>query len=309
MNSVERSDPTADLVARLLSGYQSGESSLAASRTLVFPSASEIQEILADLRQLLFPGIADGSLRIREPTPQELSDHVAHLSLRIARQIALAQNCVRTGSTPTDASPDSERDAARITQAWLGELPEIRLALIDDARAALAGDPAAGSLAEVVLCYPGHYAISVHRLAHVLLRLGVPLLPRMMSECAHRATGIDIHPGAEIGPSFFIDHGTGVVVGATTHIGARVRLYQGVTLGALSLPAHKVAEIRGGPQRHPTLEDDVIVYAGATILGGETVIGRGSVIGGSAWVTSSVPPDSRVSVQISSEVKPGRRSS
>jgi serine O-acetyltransferase len=141
----------------------------------------------------------------------------------------------------------------------------------------------------------------------VLLRFGVPLLPRMMAEHAHRATGVDIHPGARIGPGLFIDHGTGVVIGETAVIGTGVRLYQGVTLGALSLPAHKVAELRAGAKRHPTLEDDVVVYAGATILGGQTV-GRGSVIGGSAWVVESVPPGSRVFVESNTKIKLGPRS-
>jgi serine O-acetyltransferase len=165
---------------------------------------------------------------------------------------------------------------------------------VDDALAAIAGDPAARGVAEVILCYPGHYAITVHRLAHILWNYKVPLLPRMMSEHAHRVTGIDLHPGAHIGASFFIDHGTGVVVGETSIIGAHVRLYQGVTLGALSVPKSEVEALRDGPKRHPTLEDQVIVYANATILGGNTIVGRGSVVEGNAWVVQSIPPGSRV---------------
>jgi serine O-acetyltransferase len=159
--------------------------------------------------------------------------------------------------------------------------------------AAYQGDPAAKTIDEVVISYPGILAITVHRIAHQLRQQDIPLLPRMMSEYAHSVTGIDIHPGATIGSSFFIDHGTGVVIGETTEIGERVRIYQGVTLGALSLPKEEVEQLRYA-KRHPTIEDDVTIYAGATILGGETVIGRGSVIGGSVWITSSVPSGTKV---------------
>lgn len=168
-------------------------------------------------------------------------------------------------------------------------LPTLRQALDLDARAILDGDPAATSLDEVILCYPGFFAIAVHRLAHQAWQDGWQLLPRLLSEWAHRRTGVDIHPGARIGPSFCIDHGTGLVIGETTEIGANVKLFQGVTLGALA-----VRKELARTKRHPTLEDDVVVYANATILGGKTVIGKGSVVGGSAWVTRSVPSDSLV---------------
>jgi serine O-acetyltransferase len=168
-------------------------------------------------------------------------------------------------------------------------LPDIRAKLQLDVRAALDGDPAANSENEVILAYPSIAAITVHRLAHFLYQRQVPLLPRIMSEFIHHRTGIDIHPGATIGDSFFIDHGTGVVIGETTEIGARAKIYQGVTLGALSVSR----EMRGH-KRHPTIEDDVTIYAGATILGGDTVIGRGSVIGGNVWVVGAVPPYSKV---------------
>jgi len=171
----------------------------------------------------------------------------------------------------------------------LGQLPELRRKIHLDVEAAFEGDPAAKSHEEVILAYPGLEAISIHRFAHELWIRNIPLLPRMMSEYIHGKTGIDIHPGATIGESFFIDHGTGVVIGETTVIGKNVKIYQGVTLGALSVRkelSHK--------KRHPTIEDEVTIYAGATILGGETVIGRGSVIGGNVWITESVPPYSRV---------------
>jgi serine O-acetyltransferase len=176
---------------------------------------------------------------------------------------------------------------------FLRELPNLRSVLAKDVRAAHEGDPAAKSYDEIIFSYPGLFAVTVYRLAHQFLKQEVPLLPRIMTEYAHSLTGIDIHPAAAIAESFFIDHGTGVVVGETTEIGKRVRLYQGVTLGALSLPREKVESLRQ-QKRHPTIEDDVIIYSGATILGGETVIGARSVIGGNVWLTDSVPPDTRV---------------
>jgi serine O-acetyltransferase len=183
-----------------------------------------------------------------------------------------------------------------IVGAWLAALPQTRAALLRDAAAIADGDPAAEGVDEVILAYPGFYAIAVHRLAHPLYEAGVPVLPRVLAEHAHRATGIDIHPGAEIGEAFAIDHGTGVVIGETTRIGSRVRLYQGVTLGALA-----VRKSLANKKRHPTIEDGVVIYANATILGGKTVIGAESVIGGNVWITSSVPPKSIV--QFSSEVR------
>ncbi len=173
----------------------------------------------------------------------------------------------------------------------------MRLILEQDAQAAFEGDPAAKSHHEIIFCYPGLEAVSVYRIAHELLLLGVPLIPRMMTEYAHQKTGIDIHPGARIGPGFFIDHGTGVVIGETCDIGANVKLYQGVTLGALSFPRDAAGNIIRGMKRHPTLEDDVVVYANATILGGDTVIGKGAVIGSSVWLTQSVGPSTVVSLE------------
>jgi serine O-acetyltransferase len=180
-------------------------------------------------------------------------------------------------------------DAASTADALLAELPAVHEALLEDARATHDGDPAAASVDEVVAAYPGFYATACHRVAHRLRALGVPLLPRLVTEFAHRETGIDIHPGATIGRAFAIDHGTGVVIGETAVLGDRVRLYQGVTLGAAA-----VAKGLARTRRHPTLEDDVVVYANATILGGDTVVGAGSVIGGNVWLTRSVPPRSVV---------------
>jgi serine O-acetyltransferase len=181
--------------------------------------------------------------------------------------------------------------ASKVTLQFVERLPAIRALLAQDVEAAYDGDPAASSLQEIVLAYPAIRALSVHRIAHELQTLRVPLLPRIMSEYAHDRTGIDIHPGARIGRRFFIDHGTGVVIGETAEVGDRVRIYQGVTLGAATL--RDTSTLRG-QKRHPTVEDDVTIYSGTTILGGETVIGAGSVIGGNVWLTESVPPGSQV---------------
>ena len=177
---------------------------------------------------------------------------------------------------------------------FLRKLSNLRVRLSADVQAAYDGDPAAKSIDEVIFAYPAIFAITVYRLAHELNLQGIPLLPRMMTEHAHSITGIDIHPGAMIGDGFFIDHGTGVVIGETTIIGNRVKLYQGVTLGALSFAMDEEGRMIRGKKRHPTIEDDVVIYSGATILGGTTVIGRGSVIGGNVWLTRSVPPYTRV---------------
>lgn len=176
-----------------------------------------------------------------------------------------------------------------LTDAFFADLPNLYAFLMEDAQASLRFDPAATSIEEIITIYPGFYAISVYRLAHQLYHLGAPLLPRMFTEYAHSKTGVDIHPAAEIGHSFFIDHGTGIVVGATASIGNNVKMYQGVTLGALQVEK-KLAETK----RHPTVEDDVIIYANAAILGGKTVIGRNSIIGGNVFITESVPPDSMI---------------
>ena len=185
-------------------------------------------------------------------------------------------------------------EAENILTAFFNALPKIRVAIIDDIQAAYNGDPAALSYAEVQLAYPGVLAIASHRLAHELYKLDVPIIPRIMSEWTHTQTGVDIHPGAKIGSGFFIDHATGVVIGETTTIGCNVKLYQGVTLGAKSFPLDETGNPIKHIQRHPTVEDDVVIYANATILGGDTVIGKGAVIGGNVFLTRSVAPGSKV---------------
>jgi serine O-acetyltransferase len=196
---------------------------------------------------------------------------------------------------------DQVEDPADVAQSFFRSLPEIHRQLMIDAAAIERGDPAAESVDEVILAYPGFGAIAVHRIAHRLHELGVPLVPRMLSEWAHERTGIDIHPGATIGHPFVIDHGTGIVIGETADIGNNVKLYQGVTLGAMS-----VSKNLASTKRHPTIENDVVIYANATILGGETVIGSGSVIGGNVWITSSVPADSIVYQRSEVHVRQGR---
>jgi len=187
-----------------------------------------------------------------------------------------------------------DRDPKAIVDEFVAALPEVRRLVETDVQAAYDGDPAATSRMEVVMAYPGLYAVTIHRLAHVLYKLKVPIIPRVMSELAHSKTGIDIHPGATIGESFFIDHGTGVVIGETTVIGRNVRLYQGVTLGGLSFAKDGNGALVKGLKRHPNIEDNVVIYANATILGGDTTIGHDSEIGGSVWLIESVPPNSRV---------------
>ena len=186
------------------------------------------------------------------------------------------------------------RDAKEIVDDFVAALPEVRRLVETDVQAAYDGDPAATSRMEVVMAYPGLYAVTIHRLAHVLYKLKVPIIPRVMSELAHSKTGIDIHPGATIGERFFIDHGTGVVIGETTIIGRNVRLYQGVTLGGLSFDKDANGALVKGLKRHPNIEDNVVIYANATILGGDTTIGHDSEIGGNVWIKESVPPYSRV---------------
>ena len=220
-------------------------------------------------------------LVLRERNPAALRSELPALAERLARIL---------DSTPLASGV--ERDA--VVTRFVERLAPVRALLAEDVEAAFEGDPAASSFAEIVVAYPSIHAVTIHRLAHELFELGAPVLARIMAEWAHSLTGIDIHPGARIGHRFFIDHGTGVVIGETTEIGDRVQLYQGVTLGAL---APRRGEKMRGRKRHPTIEDDVTIYAGATILGGETVIGRGSVVGGNVWLTRSIPPETVVLIE------------
>jgi serine O-acetyltransferase len=258
------------------------------------PSKESIIGIIHQLQRILFPGYFISAKLDRTNLRYYLGQEMIALFEELAHQIALCirHECIRHDLPCTHCEERGREEAMR----FIRELPNLRIRLGKDIRAAYEGDPAAESYDEIIFCYPGLLAVTVYRIAHQLSFQEVSIMPRIMSEYVHGLTGVDIHPGARIGESFFIDHGVGVVIGETTEIGDRVRVYQGVTLGALSLPKDAVELLRG-KKRHPTIEDDVIIYAGATILGGETVIGARSVIGGNVWLTESVPPDTKVFIK------------
>lgn len=261
---------------------------------VMLPNRDAIVGMLDSLRQLVFPGYFGLQGLTTENLPYRIGELVLELTGTMYEQIRYCLR-YREGKAPDEKSDptceECDREASRVTGVFFDRLPHVREMLASDVRAAFEGDPAAQTTDETIFSYPGLYAIMVQRLAHELFVLNVPLLPRIMTEHAHSVTGIDIHPGAELGKSFMIDHGTGVVIGETTLIGDNVKIYQGVTLGALA-PAY--GQALRGHKRHPTIEDGVVIYAGATILGGDTVIGRGSVIGGNVFITSSVPSQNQV---------------
>ena len=251
-----------------------------------YPDKEVITDVIRKLLRIVYPGFfRDKSFRMYN-AKHHLSMLMEDVMYNLNREIRLVfQN---------EGVENAEEKAQEVCLAFFGEIPKIRALVQTDVQAAYDGDPAATSKDEVIFCYPGLFAITVYRLAHVLYELGVPLIPRMMTEHAHSVTGIDIHPGASIGEYFFIDHGTGIVVGETTVIGKGVKLYQGVTLGALST---RGGQSLRGCRRHPTIEDRVTIYAGASILGGDTVIGHDCVIGSNAFITGSVAPGTTVSMQ------------
>jgi serine O-acetyltransferase len=254
-------------------------------------SKEKIIQVIYKLREVIFPGYFDPSKIDPVNLSYAMGQSVSFLFDLLSQQItySIRHDCFRYDLS----CQDCEKMGYENTLLFLKAMPEIQRLLALDVAACFDGDPAAKSLDEIIFCYPGIFAVMVYRVAHKLHELGVPFIPRIMTEYAHGQTGIDIHPGARIGEGFVIDHGTGVVIGETTVIGNHVRIYQGVTLGALSLPRNAGEELRG-KKRHPTIEDEVIVYSGATILGGQTCIGARSVIGGNVWITESVPPDTRV---------------
>jgi serine O-acetyltransferase len=287
-------DPLAAITHRIVATYGEcgaihhlGHSSL--------PSYREVVDILADLREILYPGYGRRQNLHLANVANHVGDLIDSLHDRLSQQIARA---FRYDCRAADSQTDIDAKAQAIVIRFLETIPELRRVIAEDVQAALDGDPAAKSHDEIVFCYPGVAAVTVYRLAHELNRLDVPLIPRMMTEYAHGKSGIDIHPGARIGHRFFIDHGTGVVIGETTEIGCDVKLYQGVTLGALSFPRdEETGLIVRGAKRHPTIEDGVVIYANATILGGQTVIGHHSVIGSSAWLTRSIAPYTTVTIE------------
>ena len=258
------------------------------------PHREAIIDILHRLALILYPGYFVRTRLDSINLEYYLGQQIVGLYEALSEQIILAirHDCIRQNQSCVNCEPLGQR----ITVEFLRKLPEVRTMLAKDIRAALDGDPAAKGYDEIIFSYPGIRAITIYRIAHELYHLSVPLIPRIMTEYAHSRTGIDIHPGAHIGESFFIDHGTGVVIGETCTIGNRVRIYQGVTLGALSLSKAECKRLRG-KNRHPSIEDDVIIYANATILGGDTIIGERCVIGGNVWLTHSVPPDTQVFIK------------
>ena len=259
------------------------------------PSVESVVEIINRLKEIIFPGFFNRGKLDPINLKYSMGQSVSVVFDLLAEQIsnAIRHNCRRQNSPCSDCSDLGQRAAI----SFLDSIPILRKKLAKDIHATFDGDPAAQSYDEIIFSYPGIKAITIYRIAHRLLELDVPILPRAFSEYAHSITGIDIHPGAVIGECFVIDHGTGTVIGETTTIGNNVRIYQGVTLGAHSLPPGSGSRMKG-IKRHPTIEDDVIVYSGTTILGGETTVGARSVIGGHLWITESVPSDTKVVMEI-----------
>ncbi len=291
------------LTGEFLDSYRSDARARRISQRYL-PSREAIVEILEAVLDLMYPGYFGRRDLSNENLGAHVGQSVAALAPKLEREM---EHCLCYGRERE--AQQRERDlgkpefgecaprAHELAEIFLGRLPQIRGMLIRDVQAAFDGDPAATNLDEVILAYPGVLAVSVYRIAHAIYDLGVPMMARIMTEWAHSKTGADIHPGANIGDAFFIDHATGVVIGETTDIGDGVKLYQGVTLGALSFPRDASGQIIRGKKRHPTVESGSTLYANATVLGGQTVVGANSVIGGSVFLTRSVPPRSRVSLK------------
>ncbi len=296
---LRRKEELPELTARIIATYQKfGKINHLGHCPL--PNGATVLEIIEDLKEVLFPGYRRRQNLHMGNVAYHIGDLIDGLHDKLTQQIARALRHEHDLRQNLKCNAGGEVDFEALGQAaaldFLNQVPRVREMLALDVQAAYDGDPAATGLDEIIFCYPGLEAITIQRLAHEMWRLGVPTIPRMMTEAAHGATGIDIHPGANIGPSFFIDHGTGVVIGETCDIAANVKLYQGVTLGALSFPKDAQGNIIRGKKRHPTIEDGVVIYANATILGGDTVIGAGSVIGASVSLSKSVPPNTVVTV-------------
>ena len=284
------------LTGELLGSYLKDERARRISHRYL-PSREAIVDILESVLDLMYPGYFGRQDLNADNLSEHLTRMVAALVPKLEREM---EHCLCYGRERETVPPQLGECAPRaheLAEIFLRRLPEIRGLLIRDVQAAFDGDPAALNLDEIILAYPGVLAVSVYRIAHALYDLGVPMMARIMTEWAHSKTGCDIHPGATIGAAFFIDHATGVVIGETTHIGDGVKIYQGVTLGALSLPRDAHGHLIRGKKRHPTVESGSTLYANATVLGGQTVVGADSVIGGSVFLTRSVPPRSRVSLK------------
>lgn len=293
MNLTEWMDKTLPNVVKHLAHDINCQVGIKSNRRLNLAGQQALHAVVDDLLGILFPG-CHGHM----PFTERRLETLYHVKIRstaetLAEQLENAFRYQCEFEKCRDCG-DCRHKAEEAVESLIEALPEIRAILNRDIQAAYEGDPAARSLMEIVMSYPGLQAIAVHRIAHVLYRRNVPLIPRVMSELAHSRTGIDIHPGAQIGSGFFIDHGTGVVIGETCIIGKNVKIYQGVTLGALSFPKDEHGNPIKGIKRHPEVRDNATIYAGATILGGETIVGAGAVIGGNVWLTHSVPAGAKV---------------
>ena len=263
------------------------------------PNYDKVIGVIEDLKEILYPGYRHRDRLHSSNVIYHVGDLVDRLHDRL---VVLFERAICHGEGDScNCTPEKKQSMEKSAQekalAFLEMIPDIRQTLAKDVEAAYAGDPACKSLDEVIFCYPGLEAVTVYRLAHAMNDLNIPLIPRMMTEWAHGKTGIDIHPGAEIGEYFFIDHGTGVVIGETCVIGNWVKIYQGVTLGALSFPKDDQGELVRNTKRHPTIEDNVVIYASATVLGGDTIVGKDSVIGSSVWLTYSIAPGTTVTIE------------
>ena len=276
-------------IAEIMEGYDAEQDFFKEHRR-IFPRRSIVYQLVEEIRALMFPGYFDDESLAGVSSATLVGERLLRIERVLAEQVRRA---LLYDNYDLDDG-EARAHASKIANEFIDQLPRLQRLILKDAEAAYEGDPAAFSKDEIVLCYPGLLASTINRLAHELFLLGVPLIPRMMTEYAHSKTGIDIHPGATIGEYFFMDHGTGIVVGETSIIGKHVKVYQGVTIGALSTRGGQRLK---GAKRHPTIEDNVTIYAGASILGGDTTIGEGSVIGSNVFITSSVKPGTRISVK------------
>ena len=291
MSGIIKEEEVDQIVQNIFSDFDGGKN-IDAINIYNKPDKAEVRDLIDDLFRIIFPGyFRDRSYKIFNPKNSfavTLEDIFYHLN----KQVTLALDfCKRRGTMTLD---EREVESYRVCKVFFERIPAVREFIETDLLAAFDGDPAAGCFEEIILAYPGLMAITVYRIAHELYKLNIPVLPRLMTEYAHSETGIDIHPGATIGKYFFIDHGTGIVIGETAVIGQNVKIYQGVTIGALST---KGGQKLSGKKRHPTICDNVTIYAGASILGGDTVIGKNTVIGGNTFITRSVGADTRVSMK------------
>jgi len=293
-SDLRRKEELPELTKRIVDTYRS-VGSIHHLGHCPLPNYEAVAEILEDLKEIIYPGYRRREGLHLGNVTYHVGDLIDGLHDKLTTQIGRAlRHDARASGVEIDIDCDFEALGQVKAIEFLERIPHLRQMLALDVQAAYDGDPAVSNLDEIIFCYPGLEAITVYRLAHELYGLEVPLIPRMMTEWAHSKTGIDIHPGATIGRYFFIDHGTGVVIGQTCEIGERVKLYQGVTLGALSFPTDSDGNLVRGTKRHPTIEDGVVIYANATVLGGMTVVGHDSVIGSSVWLTRSVEPRSTV---------------